>query len=51
VAAILELAAMGMQVVGRRIKHRGTVDDRRIDESLLGPGVAAGGYQRGFRAW
>ena len=48
VAAILELAAMGMQVLGGRIEHGGTVDHRRIDESLLRLGVAAGGHQPGF---
>jgi len=35
VASILELAAVGVQIVRGRIEHRGTMDDRRIDESLL----------------
>ena len=48
VAAILELAAMGMQVLGGRIEHGGAVDDGRIDESLLRLGVAARRHQRGF---
>ena len=49
VTAILELAAMGMQIVGGRIQHGGTMDDRRVDESFLRLGVAAGRHQRGFR--
>ena len=48
VAAVLELAAMGMQIIRGRIKHGGTVDHGRIDETLLRLGVAARGYQRGF---
>ena len=47
-AAILELAAMGVQIVRRRIEHGGTVDHRRIDESFLRLGVAARRHQRGF---
>ena len=47
-AAILELAAMSVQIFGGRIEHGGAVDDRGIDESFLRPGVAARGYQRGF---
>ena len=47
-AAILELAAMGVQVVGGRIEHGRAVDDRRIDEALLRLGVASGRHQRGF---
>ena len=48
-AAVLELAAMGMQVFRGRIQHGRTVDHRRIDETLLRLGVAARGHQRGFR--
>ena len=48
VAAVLELAAMGVQVLGGRIEHGGTVDDRRIDKALLRLGVAAGRHQPGF---
>ena len=48
VAAILEFAAMGVKVFRRRIKHGGTVDDRRIDRILSAPSVAAGRHQRGF---
>ena len=48
-AAILELAAVGVQIVRGRIKHGRAVDDRRIDESLLRLGIAPGGHQRGFR--
>ncbi len=46
--AVLELAAMGMQVIGRWIKHRGTVDDGRINESLLRRRVAPRGHQCSF---
>ena len=48
VAAVLELAAMGVQVFGGRIEHGGTVEDRRIDKTLLGLGVAARRHQSGF---
>ena len=37
VAAILELAAMGVQVLRRRIEHGGAMDHRRIDETLSAP--------------
>ena len=46
--AILEFAAMGVQILRGRIEHGGAVDDRRIDEALLRLGVAARGHQRGF---
>ena len=48
VAAILELAAMGVQIVGGRVEHGGTVDDRRIDKTLLCFGVAARRHQPGL---
>ena len=48
VTAVLELAAMGMQIVGGRIEHGGTMDDGGIDESLLRLGVAARRHQGGF---
>jgi len=48
VAAIGELAAMGVQVLGGRIEHGRAVEHRRIDEPLLRLGVAAGGDQPGF---
>ena len=47
-AAILELAAMGVQVVGGRIKHGGTADHRRIDKALLCFCVAARRHQSGL---
>ena len=46
--AILELAAMGVQIVGGRIQHGRAVDHRRIDESLLRLGIAPGSHQRGL---
>ena len=46
--AILEFAAMGMQIRCVRIQHGGTVDDGRIDEALLRLGVAARRHQDGF---
>jgi hypothetical protein len=48
-AAILELAAMGMQIVRGRIQHGRAVNHRGIDEALLRLGVASRRHQRGFR--
>ncbi len=48
VAAILVFAPMGVEILGGRIKHRGTVHHRRIDEPLLRLGVAACRHQSGF---
>ena len=47
--AVLELAAMRMQILRGRVEHRRAMDHRRIDKTLLRLGVAAGGYQRRFR--
>src|SRR5437762_11250113 len=48
-AAILELAAMGTQIVGGRIEHCRTMDDGRIDEALLRLAVTTRGHEQGFR--
>ena len=48
-AAVLELAAMRVQIFRRRVEHGGTVDHRRIDKALLCLGVATRGHQQGFR--
>ncbi len=48
-AAILEFAAMGMQILRGRIEHGRAMDDRGIDEPLLRLGVATRRHQRGFR--
>ena len=47
-AAVLIARTVGEQVGGVRIEHRGAVIDRRIDESMLGRGVAPGRHQAGF---
>ena len=47
--AILELAAMRVEVRGGRIKHGRTVNDGGIDEAFLGFCIAARRHQPGFR--
>jgi hypothetical protein len=47
-AAIPEFAAMSAQIVRGRVKNRGTMDDRRVHETLLRSGVATGDDQSRF---
>jgi hypothetical protein len=48
VSAIGELAAVGVQVPGGRVQHGGTVENWRIDKTVLGFAVAACRDQSGF---
>ena len=48
VTPVGEFGAVGVQVLGGRIEHGRTVEDRRVDEPPLSLGVAAGGDQSGF---
>jgi hypothetical protein len=48
VPAVLELAAMGVQIIRGRVKHGGTMDHRRIDKAFLRLGVTACRHQSGF---
>src|SRR5579864_1809848 len=50
-AAVLELAAVCMQVVCRGIEHSGTANDGWVDETLLRLGVAPRGNKRSFDLW